>query len=1603
MQDLDKLASERIAAAAALLSGDRDGQSLERLLLDLTEQGLAEDLAAYDAGDLAWLVRDLWVSLQSRLPGPAQVRVFNPGGDGRLGTVTVIEIVNDNMPFLVDSALGELTEAGLDIRLVLHPILALDRDPDGRLAAFRGRLRANAAAPGSPESVIHIHIARIDAETERAALADKLRATFADVRVAVRDWRAMLGRLEETIVELRANPPPIPVEETAETIQFLRWLAEDNFTLLGMRDYEYQGDAETGELVRTPETGLGLLENPDHRILRRGNELVQTTPEVRAFMASAAPIVITKASVRSRVHRRVHMDYVGVKRYDANGKVLGERRIIGLFTATAYTRSTKTIPVVRHKVDNVIVRAGFDPKSHSGKALMNVLEHYPRDELFQIDEATLFAFATRIMALDEHPRLRVLARRDAFDRFVSVLVYVPRDRYNSEIRVRIGDYLAKAFDGRVSAYYPGFPDGSLARVHFIIGRYHGATPAIADADLEIAIGDIVRTWADGLREELTRRFDATRAGLYLARYRSTFSAAYREAYSIAEAVTDIAVLERLTPDRPLAIDFHRPADMDAHQLALKLFRLDAPIPLSDRVPVLENLGLRVVEERTYELATHAGRVVYLHDMALASRDGRPFDLTEEVDTRLEAFFLAVWTGAAENDGFNALGLAAGLGWRDVALLRAMARYLRQVGMSFSLDYVWGTLNRHAGLARHLVDLYAARFDPDLAVADRTLNEERIVHDLESALEAVTVLDEDRILRRFINLITATLRVNTYQLGADGRPREVFAFKIDSQRIIDLPEPKPYREIWVYSPRVEGVHLRFGKVARGGLRWSDRPQDFRTEVLGLVKAQQVKNAVIVPMGAKGGFFPKRLPPASSREAWLAEGTEAYKLFVSSLLTVTDNLVGDAVVPPERVVRHEGDDPYLVVAADKGTATFSDTANAIAAAHKFWLDDAFASGGSVGYDHKKMAITARGAWEAVKRHFREIDRDIQTTPVIVAGVGDMSGDVFGNGMLLSRQIRLVAAFDHRDIFIDPTPDPETSFNERARLFSLPRSSWRDYDASLISEGGGVFGRDLKAIALSPPMQDLLELRQPKATPQEVMHAILKMPVDLMWFGGIGTYIRASDETDAQVGDRANDAIRVNAREVRAKVIGEGANLGVTQRARIEFNRQGGRCNTDAIDNSAGVNSSDVEVNIKIALGKVVAAGGLTLPQRNKLLVDMTEEVGGLVLRNNYQQTLAISLIDRRGVAELGFQRRFMQVAEKAGKLSRAVEYLPDDTALAAREKAGQGLARAEICVLLAYAKLILKEQLLATDVVDDPYLGRELNRYFPTRMRDAHRAAIETHRLRREIVATGLSNSIINRGGPTFVTRVADQTGADAATIARAFASARDVFGTTTLNDEIDRLDNRIGGALQLRLYAAVQDLMLETVVWFVRNVGFDAGLQAIIDRFRPGTEEIGAEMAALMPVALAEPAARDAAELIAAGVPEPLARRLAFLPFEAAVPDIVLVAERTGKRVAEAAGAWFAMAERFRIGRLDAAARAIKLGDYYESLALDRARGILAEAHRGLAAEALGHLRGQDGWLADHARAVERTLAAVADITGSGALTVARFTVAAGLIEDLADA
>jgi glutamate dehydrogenase len=1570
--------------AARRIAADIKGPHLDPGIL--FERASSDDLENYTPEMLALSAAHAAARLESWTRIRADITVQSiPGVEPEGAAVSVLTVIDRNMPFLFDSIMGEITGTHRDLTMAVHPILLLE---PGKEPALRSHEQPGDAA--HHVSLIQIHLLPLN-EEQITSLIERIRYILDQVHLVITDWPSMLSVLKGATRQLKNIPAGDRRAAREEAQDFLKWLRDDNFTILGMREYVYSGDGPEAKVERGKGKGLGILSDPDVRVLRQGKDAVTTTPEILEFLNGPDFLIVTKANVKSVVHRRIYMDYIGVKRFDEEGQVVGELRIVGLFTANAYTHSVREIPLLRSKVLEIEAHFGFDPDSHSGRMLEATLESYPRDDLFQIDTDLLALFCEQIMDLSERPRVRALPRIDRFDRFVSVILYVPREDYNSLVREKVGDYLANVYEGHVSAYYPAFPDGGVARVHMIIGRRGGKTPQIAQSKLEEAIRQIATPWED--------RF----AALAEDGPKLSVTYAFQEAFSPEDTVADLPDIAACAAGEAIRIAFYRRPAGAANTVSLKIFHRDRHLSLSRRVPLLENLGFHVVSEQTFDI--HADlegetQLIVLHDMELQLEDGREIDLLHE-GALLEETFLAAFAGLIDNDAFNRLVLRAGLSAREVTVLRAYARYLRQTAIVYSQAYIADTLNKYPTISSAIFRLFRDGFDPRIDEAVRTGRLTLRHAEIEEALSNVPNLDEDRTLRRFVNAVDATLRTNYFQRDPDGSPKRMLAFKLDPKLLDGLPEPRPFREIYVYGTEVEGVHLRFGKVARGGIRWSDRGEDYRTEILGLVKAQQVKNAVIVPVGAKGGFFPKMLPVGGTRDEFFNAGRQAYITFIRTLLSITDNIVGPEIVGPADTIRIDGDDAYFVVAADKGTATFSDTANGLAQEAGFWLDDAFASGGSAGYDHKKMGITARGAWEAVRRHFREKDIDIQTTPFTVAGVGDMSGDVFGNGMLLSPKIRLLAAFDHRDIFIDPDPDIERSFTERERMFALPRSSWQDYDRATLSEGAMIISRTEKSVKLTRQAADAIGLEKTIATPFEIMTAILKSPIDLLWFGGIGTYIKAAAETDTEVGDRANDPVRITAAEVRAQVIGEGANLGVTQRGRIAYSLLGGRCNSDAIDNSAGVNSSDVEVNIKIALNSAMQDGRLTRETRNELLSSMTEEVGHLVLRNNYLQPLSISLTERKGAANREELSRLMSVLEAHGQLNRKVETLPDDAELAERYLSGRPLTRPEIGVLLSYSKIVLFDALIESSIPDDPYFTAVLKAYFPTEMQKSYAADIESHRLHREIVATALANEVINRGGPGFVQQMSDMTGATAANVVKAAYLARDCFELPTLWAEIDALDGRISGQVQNDLYARTSGIFGEATRLILQTQVGTGDLDSAMDRLKAATKGL---RESISEAGMGEIASR-AGELEAQGVPEALAREIALLSTLVLVPEIMLIADRTRETMARAAESYFAVTETFRVNRLISAGERINTSDHYESLALSRSLQQIAAARRNIVIAALTaypqEAKPVEAWHGSDRVRMNRIGTELVALSESGELTLSKVTVAAGLLGDLA--
>ncbi len=1548
----DFLALAEGSAGAPLHHKGTLSHEARRYLKLVHEDAVAEDIEGLSIDDvLAGAVR-FWEYGNVRKPGEtlARIRPGKTADDTSLGR-DVLEIIIGDKPFLVDSVMGELAQWGVNTLAMFHPVIDLGRSESGE---------RDTNAPAIRESMIQVQFEPLS-QNRRTKVLDGIRATLTDVEVAVDDWMGMRAEMNRAIEELHEAPSTAPEEEVAECIEFLRWLRDEHFAFLGSRRYTFPV-SENGELLHAePDivvgSGLGLLRDDDANVLRRGSEPSMLAPAIQEFLNEPTPLIVAKSNMRSRVHRRIYMDYIGVKHWREDGQVTGETRFVGLFTAEAYDRMARDVPLIRRKVRRVLMRAQRGPGTHNAKKLQNIVENYPRDELFQISEAELLEISRGILHLNDRPRPKLFVRRDRFDRFVSVFVFIPREHYNTQLREDVGELVRAAYGGRLSAYYPHFGDGPLARVHIIIGlnpKSH-LDPDLAQLEREIA--QLARTWHDRL--ESAAREDSAPTGVLdvLGSYRGAFSAGYKEAYHANETLIDIAHIEKLDEAPGLSARLYRLDDDKSDLIRIKLYKAGHCLPLSDVMPIFETMGFEALTEASYPVKPKDRDPVWVHAFELRSSDGEVLDL-ERIAEPVQDALVAIWSDRSENDGFNKLVLRLGVNWRSAAFLRTCARYRAQSGLDPSQRVQEEALAENPKISSLLLDLARTRFKPGehKTLEMRQTEQDNICTNIIACLDKVPSLDHDRVLRRLMRLICAIQRTSFYQRDDSGEPLSRISIKIASRSLETLPAPKPYREIFVWSPGVEGVHLRFGPVARGGLRWSDRRDDFRTEVLGLVKAQQVKNSVIVPVGSKGGFFPKNLPRNGTRDEIQAEGINAYKSFIRGLLDLTDTLdTAGKVVHPDNLVIWDEDDPYLVVAADKGTATFSDIANAMAEEYGFWLDDAFASGGSVGYDHKKMGITARGAWEAVKRHFREIGTDIQTEPFTTIGVGDMSGDVFGNGMLLSKETCLLAAFDHRDIFIDPDPgDAKANWDERKRLFDLPRTSWQDYDKKLISKGGGIFSRGAKSIPLSDEMRALTGLTGDAAAPNDIIHALLQAKCGLLWFGGIGTYIKSADEQDWQVGDKANDAIRVNAGKVRAEVIGEGANLGITHAGRIEFAKAGGRINADFVDNSAGVDTSDHEVNLKILLNTAIRAGKLTTDGRNDVLASMTDDVAEHVLAHNYDQTLALSMAQLTAKFDMEPFERYMVSLEDKGQLDRVVEGLPSSDEMLTRRKSGESLTRPEIATLMAYAKNTLVEELLETDLPDDPHFAPLLTNYFPHAVQ-GYTEERENHRLRREIISTVLVNDIVNQGGPTFIYRLAAGAGVGVADAARAFEASRHLFGFDALIARINAYDNKAPVKGLYELHREVMRLVRRESYWLARRFGSATrDLDAFIAKYQGGISGLCADIDTFISPFENQRITKRIARFEGDGAPTDLARDVAMLRPLISATDILDMADKENWPVQAVAALYHAFGDQFCFDRLRGAAGMLDTDQRWDRLAVRRLIEDLYSAQRGLTASAIAH-------------------------------------------------
>jgi glutamate dehydrogenase len=1554
----------------------------------------------------------LWQFGEKRKVGTPEVRLFNPTVEGNGWDLehTVIEIVNDDMPFLVDSVSAEVNRLGRNIHLLLHPVVRVRRAAGGNRVELTAT--QNATIDAIVESYMHVEIDQETDAVELESIGASLERVLNDVRAAVSDWQVMRQTLKGIVAELEHAKLPMPQEEVAEARAFLQWLDEGNFILVGYRRYGFETRDGKDYLPPVTESGLGILRGIRTESAARG--AAPLPPEFSEYARTKDLLIVTKANSRSTIHRPVPLDRIGIKRYDENGNLTGEDRFLGLFTSAAYSRSVREIPMLRLKAKRTIERAGLDPRSHNGKALVDIIETFPRDEFFQITDAQLYDIARGILLLQERHRVALFTRKDVFERFISCYVFLPRDQNTAEFREKARQILEDSFQGRETATYEHITDAPLARILFVVKTTPGQIPEVDEKRIESILADAARTWGDRLLDTLCHHYGEEQGIELQRRYKKAFSAAYMERFQADAAMFDIGHIEEVLASGRLVVDLYRHRG-EERQFHCKIIHSGPPVPLSEIMPRLENMGLKVLAEEPYEVHPLAPTAtVRIRDFRLDAT-GMQDDLGP-IKQKFQETFIRVWNREAENDGFNRLVLAAELEWHEVVVLRAYSKYIRQIGVNVSEQLIQQTLATHAGVARLLIQLFVTHFDPALGAATlkgasmagpnvtgRHLAAGGVRTQVEDALDHVRNPDEDRILRLYLTLIEATLRTNYYQRDESGNRKPYLSFKLDSLSIRELPLPRPMFEISVYSPTMEGVHLRAGKVARGGIRWSDRREDFRTEVLGLMKAQNVKNVVIVPMGSKGGFVVKN--PSSDRAVYQKEGVAAYQTLLRGMLDITDNFRGSDVIPPRDVVRRDADDPYLVVAADKGTATFSDIANAISADYGFWLGDAFASGGSAGYDHKVMGITARGGWEAVKRHFRELGVNVQSEDFTVVGVGDMSGDVFGNALLRSPRTKLLAAFNHSHIFLDPNPDPVVSLAERQRLFDQ-RLNWNGYNTALLSSGGAVLERSAKTVTVSEEVVRCFDLAKKTLAPAELMKAILRARADLLWLGGIGTYVKASDEDHAAARDRANDAIRVDATDLRVRVVGEGANLGFTQSGRIEYALAGGHINTDAIDNSAGVDTSDHEVNIKILLYDAIERGELAgIAERNTLLAAMTDEVGQLVLCDNYEQTQAISLTQALGESVLDEQARFMRALERAGRLDRALEGLPDDETIAQRHTAHIGLVRPELAVLLAYSKIVLYADLLASDLPDDPLLVEDLVLYFPKPLREKYRDTIERHRLRREIIGTYVTNNIINRIRPTYVWQMTEETGKPVADVARAFTIIRESFDLRSLWSEIEAQDNVLPARVQIEMLIEVGRLLERAMNWLLISGYQTLDTARYVGEFRPAIAAISDKLHDILPAALLGSLKARQGELEMDGVPERVAYRIASLGVMGAALDIVRLS-RMGRPVEDVARVYFSVGGRFGLDRLRTAGASIAAETPWQKAAVAAVVDDLFNYQSTLASRVLTESDGVkdpvERWLAERPREVERIDQMMTDFRAAQTVDLAMLTVAGRQLRTLVE-
>jgi glutamate dehydrogenase len=1629
-------------------AGNRSVDLLEPLARLLFHRGIPEEFSRQSSQTLNAMLHWAHDFYLERPPGESKVRILEPTADrdGWELPFALVAVATDDRPFLVDSIRMALSENDVTVDLVMHPQLVAWRDQRGRLTQVLGRNHSpELPDPALAESLMLFWVERPVTEALANRLVNGINTALEDVDSAVTDFEPMRARARALVEEYADPPAAMPEEDSREVREFLEWLVNNHFTFLGYREYRVGKSDGDRVLKLDPKSGLGILR--EQRKKGRTRSVSALEKRLKDFADTPVPLVFTKTDARSTVHRRGHMDYIGVLRYDEKGNIVGECRFVGLYTSGTYHRSAWDIPFIRGKANAVMQRSGIPVDSHDGKALVNILESLPRDELFQSTIDELLETALGVLDLEERNRTRLFVRRDHVAQFFSCLVFIPRERFNTDVRMAVQQILRESLGGAREDFTLQFGESGMVRVHFIVRPDGPCIENFDVAEIEERIVAAVRSWQDDLREVLIERH-GERHGMELAkRFSEAIPPVYMDEVEPSVAAFDVEKIDGLGGPDDIGLSLYRPADDASGIVRFKVFKHDHTIPLSDAMPMLERMGLRAVSEwGPYDIRMPNGDHICIQDLDLVAAFTDELDVSQVREPFAEAFE-QIWRGRAESDGFNRLILAAHMNWRQAALLRAYCKYLMQTGVPFSQTYMEDTLTNHPLISRLLVELFEARLEPardrekkrdrengakklrttfDALVsgepgrvvegAIERLAEGRVATDrdeqqrvcrevLEDLLDEVSSLDEDRILRAFADIIDATIRTNAFQADASGRWHDYMSFKFDSSRVPDLPKPRPFREIFVYSPRVEGVHLRGGKVARGGLRWSDRREDFRTEVLGLMKAQTVKNTMIVPVGAKGGFVPKQLPAGGNREAIQKEGVACYRIFIRGLLDITDNLVKGEVTHPADVVRHDEPDPYLVVAADKGTATFSDYANELSKDYGFWLGDAFASGGSNGYDHKGMGITAKGAWESVKRHFRELGIDCQKEEHTAVGVGDMAGDVFGNGMLLSKHTRLIAAFNHLHIFIDPDPDTATAYKERQRLFKKV-AGWGEYDTSKISKGGGVWERSAKSIKLPKEAREALGIEASELAPYEIVAAILRAEVDLLWLGGIGTYLKGSDEREEEVGDRGNRLVRCNGDELRCRVVGEGANLGCTQKGRVEFALNGGYINTDFIDNSAGVDCSDHEVNIKILLNAAVDVGKLSESKRSAQLAEMTDEVGQLVLRNNYLQTQAISMMSAFTVTRLGTKAHFISWLEGRGILDRQLEALPNQEQLEERQARGLGLTRPEIAVLLSYAKITLYPELLESDVPEDPYLARELVDYFPTPLREKYRGYMNEHRVWREIIATQVTNSVINRMGATFILRMQEDTSASSAEVARAFTIAREVFEAPELWAGIEALDTKVDSRVQTDLLLRLWELLRHATRWLLNRPGHHLDIAASVDAYRPGVQQLVQHLENVAVETWRGAMDEIAEHMVDQGVPQKLARRIAVIDALYPSLDIVDIANAEGRPVEKVGRVYAVLGERFGLKWLRSQIESLPVDGIWHANARGALRDDLYERHRALTVRVLNARTEDDpdasveAWFAEHRMDADRVQQMMAEIQRLPRIDYATAVVALRSLEQL---